>query len=57
MNVKEQFISACTFKPQDGNQIGFWKDKWLGANAQEYQYLNPYYIVRKRSVTVVERGV
>jgi hypothetical protein len=32
MNIKDQFLSMGNFKLQDGNQIRFWEDKWLGDN-------------------------
>jgi hypothetical protein len=28
------------FRFQDGKQIRFWKDRWLGANTLKAQYLN-----------------
>jgi hypothetical protein len=54
MGVKDQFISMGHFRLQDGNQIRFWKNIWLGANALKTQYPNPYNIVRKKSVMVAE---
>jgi hypothetical protein len=50
MNIKDQFLSMGNFKLQDGKQIRFWEDKWLGDNTLKEQYPNLYNIVRKKSV-------
>jgi hypothetical protein len=42
------------FKLQDGKQIRFWEDKWLGDNTLKEQYLNLYNIVQKKSATVAK---
>jgi hypothetical protein len=42
------------FKLQDGKQIRFWEDKWLGDNTLKEQYLNLYNIVRNKSATVAK---
>jgi hypothetical protein len=57
MNIKDQFLSMGNFKLQDGKQIRFWEDKWLGDNTLREQYLNLYSIVRKKSATVAKNLV
>jgi hypothetical protein len=52
MNVKDQFLSFGNFRLQNGNQIRFWEDAWLGASALKDQYPNLYNIVRKKNATV-----
>jgi hypothetical protein len=54
MEIKDQFISMGNFKVQDGSQIRFWEDKWLGVNTLKDQYPNLYNIVRKKSVTIAD---
>jgi hypothetical protein len=45
MNIKDQFLNLGSFKLQDGKQIRFWEDKWLGAHALRDEYPNLYNIV------------
>jgi hypothetical protein len=52
MNIKDQLLSMGSFKVQDGKQVRFWKDKWLGANALKDEYPNLYNIVRRKNATV-----
>jgi hypothetical protein len=54
MMVKDQFLSMGTFKLQDGKQIRFWEDKWLGTNALKEEYPNLYNIVRRKNATVTD---
>jgi hypothetical protein len=54
MTVKDQFLSMGTFKLQDGKQIRFWEDKWLGTNALKEEYPNLYNIVRRKNATVTD---
>jgi hypothetical protein len=52
MNVRDKFFSMGNFILQDGKQIRFWEDRWLGASTLKDQYPNLYNIVRKKSATV-----
>jgi hypothetical protein len=54
MTVKEQFLNMGSFKLQDGKQIRFWEDKWLGVNSLKEEYPNLYNIVRQKNATVVD---
>jgi hypothetical protein len=54
INIKDQFLSMSSFKLQDGKQIRFWEDKWLGAKALKEDYPNLYNIVRRKSATVAD---
>jgi hypothetical protein len=54
MNIKDQFLNLGSFKLQDGKQIRFWEDKWLGAHALRDEYPNLYNIVRRRNATVAD---
>jgi hypothetical protein len=52
MNIKDQFLCLGSFTLQDGKQIRFWEDKWLGANMLRDEYPNLYHIVRRKNATV-----
>jgi hypothetical protein len=52
MNAKDQFLNFGYFILQNGAQIRFWEDKWLGDSTLKEQYLNLYIIVRNKSATV-----
>jgi hypothetical protein len=52
MNIKDEFLSLGSFKLQDGKQIRFWEDKWLGAHALRDEYPNSYNIARRRNAIV-----
>jgi hypothetical protein len=54
MNIKDQLLGMGNFKLQDGKQIRFWEDRWLGANTLKEQYPNLYNIVHKKSATVAK---
>jgi hypothetical protein len=54
MNIKDLFLSMGKFKLQDGKQIRFWEDKWLGDNTLKVQYPNLYNIVWKKSAIVTK---
>jgi hypothetical protein len=54
MNIKDKFLSMGNFKLQDGKQIRFWEDKWLGDNTLKEQYPNLYNIVPKKSARVAK---
>jgi hypothetical protein len=54
MSIKYQFLSLGSFKLQDGKQIRFWEDKWLGANVLKDDYPNLYDIVRRKNATLAE---
>jgi hypothetical protein len=47
MNVKEDFFNMGNFNINDGRQVRFWKDAWLGTAPLKQQYLNLYNIVRR----------
>jgi hypothetical protein len=54
MNIKDQFLSMGNFKLQDGRQIRFWEDIWLGGTTLKDQYPNLYNIIQKKSATVIK---
>jgi hypothetical protein len=54
MNIKDQFLNLGSFKIQDGKQIRFWEDKWLGAYALRDEYPNLYNIARRRNAMVAD---
>ena len=54
MDVKNYFLNCGTFKLQNGKQIRFWEDKWLGSTSLKNQYpalynlvIRKHYIVKK----------
>jgi hypothetical protein len=54
MNIKSDFLSMGSFILQDGKEIRFWEDIWLGDAALKVQYPNLFNIVQRKSVTVAE---
>ena len=54
MGVKDQFINLGWFRLNNGTQIRFWEDKWLGHQAFKTRYPNLYNVVRKKQATVAE---
>jgi hypothetical protein len=44
MSIKEYFLSMGNFILQDGRQIRFWEDSWLGTTPLKIQYPNLYNI-------------
>ena len=47
MSVKDQFINLGWFRLNNGTQIRFWKDKWMGHQAFKTRYPNLYNMVHK----------
>ena len=52
MKVKDTFTNYGSFQLNDGNQIHFWEDKWLGNLTLREQYLALFNIVRKKHAIV-----
>jgi hypothetical protein len=52
MGVKIDFQARGRFLVQDGNQIRFWEDLWVGDKPLMRKYPTLYNIVRKKNVTV-----
>ena len=52
MKVKDTFLNHGSFHLNDGNQIRFWEDKWIGNHTLREQYPDLYNIVRKKHATV-----
>jgi hypothetical protein len=52
MKVKRNFLRYGSFKLNNGSQIRFWKDMWIGNNAFKDQYPTLYNIARRKSDTV-----
>jgi hypothetical protein len=52
MNVKNDFLNMGSFILQDGKEIRFWEDIWLGNSAFKVQYPNLFNIVRKKNAAV-----
>jgi len=54
LGVKDIFLSLGKFKLDNGTQIRFWEDKWLGSQALKIQYPNLFNIVWKKQATVAD---
>jgi hypothetical protein len=54
MSVKDDFLNMGRFQLQDGKEIRFWEDTWLGNTTLKVQYPNLFNIVRQKSATVAE---
>jgi hypothetical protein len=52
MKAKDNFLMHGSFRLNNGKQIRFWEDKWLGNYSFKYQYTSLYNIVRRKSDTV-----
>ena len=50
----DTFLNYGSFHLNDGNQIRFWEDKWIGNHTLREQYPDLYNIVRKKHATVVD---
>ena len=54
LGVKDIFLSLGKFKLDNGTQIRFWEDKWLGSQALKIQYSNLFDIVWKKQATMAD---
>jgi hypothetical protein len=54
MKVKGKFLRFGLFQLNNGTQIRFWEDKWIGNHAFKDQYPSLYNIVRRKSDTVAK---
>jgi hypothetical protein len=52
MEAKATFLMYGTFRLNNGKQIWFQEDKWLGNHSFQHQYPSVYNIVRRKNVTV-----
>jgi len=48
MKVKQDFVRFGTFIIQDGSQVRFWEDRWLGQSTLRQQYPCLYNIARHK---------
>lgn len=51
MKIKERFVILGSLHMNDGNQIRFWEDKWLGDTTFKEQYPSLYNIVRRKNTS------
>ena len=54
MNVKESFLNLGHFKVNDGTQIRFWEDIWLGNKPLKTKFPALFNIVRRKHDTVAK---
>jgi hypothetical protein len=54
MKIKHEFSSFGAFKIQDGTQVRFWKDIWLGSTPMRAQYHYLYNIARSKKATIAD---
>ena len=52
MDAKSDFLNCGTFKLQNGEQIRFWEDKWLGSTSLKNHYPALYNLVIRKHDTV-----
>jgi hypothetical protein len=52
MKAKEIVLRHGSFHLNNGKQIGFWEDRWLGNQSFQHQYPSLYTLVRRKSATV-----
>jgi hypothetical protein len=54
MLAKESFQMFGSFLLQDGSQIRFWEDCWIGVQSFEKEYPNLYNLVRNKNEVVAK---
>jgi hypothetical protein len=52
MKAKETVLRHGSFHLNNGKQIRFWEDRWLGNQSFQHQYPSLYTLVRRKSATV-----
>ena len=52
MKVKDKFLNLGSFQLNNGENIRFWEDKWLGNFTLSQQYASLYNIVRKKHISI-----
>jgi hypothetical protein len=52
MKDKVTFLTHGSFRLNNGKQIRFWEDRWLGNYSFQHQYLSLDNLVRRKSATV-----
>ena len=54
MKVKRDFLRFGTFNINDGSQVWFWEDIWLGDSSLREQYPSLYNIARNKACTIAD---
>ena len=52
MKVKDKFLNLGSFQLNNGENIRFWKYKWLGNFTLSQHYLSLYNIARKKHISI-----
>lgn len=52
MKVKNTFLNLGSWTVNNGEQVRFWEDKWLGNYSFKDRYLSLYSIVRRRNFSI-----
>jgi hypothetical protein len=52
MKVKKKLLRYGSFQLNNGSQIRFWEDNWIGNHAFKDQYPSLYNIARRKSDTI-----
>jgi hypothetical protein len=52
MKVKEKFLQLGVFTVNNGRNVRFWQDKWLGNFTLQDRYPSLYKIVRRKDAAV-----
>ena len=52
MKVKDKFLNLGSFQLNNGENIRFWEDKWLGNFTLSQQYPSLYNIARKKHISI-----
>ena len=52
MKVKDQFLELGSFQLNNGHNIRFWEDRWIGNFTLQQRYPSLYSIVRRKQVSV-----
>jgi hypothetical protein len=53
MKVKNYFLNMGSWFINNGEQVRFWEDKWLGNSSLKDKYPSLYSIVRRKNSSVV----
>ena len=52
MKVKDKFLNLGSFQLNNGENIRFWEDKWLGKFTLSQQFPSLYNIARKKHISI-----
>lgn len=52
MKVKDRFLNLVSWVVNNGKQVRFWEDRWVGNSSLHNRYPSLYNTVRRRNVSI-----